>query len=753
MKFSFDDELDNREVSLKNTLETLFSDEKNQRDEHIQYVADLLKHIQTQEYLSGLNLDGFVFDLPSNDRIENPEALVASRQHKVSAAPITWYINSIAQITDQHVLQWNVLVIKAALYLIALPDIKPELFKAEHTDHLNTVLRLFQRMRAANRALNNKKHYQNSEAYQRFWQQHLNHPELSLKEFVNYLSDLEPSDEFERNLINSFRITFKYVLQSKAKIARASSNTKLLHEYLDEDQLIEESSEIIKGAKSTALNLEKQLDDQDCRQILVDPSSVTPLATYSESTQAYVLPLVAKHIQRKEHQLQFSSLFPNRSSISTLLNRLYLDFTQPKGIHAKTPLILMLVFITGNPVKEWLRLQSKRVKKLNDRQQLTQVDGLYFLRTRFSVFENKDFAYPTGLLNQSIYLDIPIPNAFITALRSAHVVSEDGLSKYLKQLRAELRIPALSVSKVSSLLHQTILQQTGNKQLADILTGIDANKSSSISYCHHNINHLHQKYVGTLQGLCERLSNEYDDISSNSEDCFGSRKAPTKIVVKKIFAILKAKIFMQNVEDWISILNHYSVWMWHFLLLFTAARPVTDFPGFLCHFNFKRKILIVADKEVGGRQSHGRLIPLSQFVVTEVEKFIQFLRFVELEVGITECHVIQHVQQVLNNQRPLLHLFHDEKWQPLSPTLVKNFNFELGLEHPNWHRHTARAFLSEKISEPEILALFGHEPMQQEAAHPYSSLSLHQFYSIADRLENMKDHFEITGIEVNVLTQ
>lgn len=72
MKFSFDDELDNREVSLKNTLETLFSDEKNQRDEHIQYVADLLKHIQTQEYLSGLNLDGFVFDLPSNDRIENP---------------------------------------------------------------------------------------------------------------------------------------------------------------------------------------------------------------------------------------------------------------------------------------------------------------------------------------------------------------------------------------------------------------------------------------------------------------------------------------------------------------------------------------------------------------------------------------------------------------------------------------------------------------------------------------------------------
>ena len=43
--------------------------------------------------------------------------------------------------------------------------------------------------------------------------------------------------------------------------------------------------------------------------------------------------------------------------------------------------------------------------------------------------------------------------------------------------------------------------------------------------------------------------------------------------------------------------------------------------------------------------------------------------------------------------------------------------------------------------------------MQQEAAHPYSSLAISQYLSIAPILEQMKDHFEITGIELHVLIQ
>ncbi len=52
---------------------------------------------------------------------------------------------------------------------------------------------------------------------------------------------------------------------------------------------------------------------------------------------------------------------------------------------------------------------------------------------------------------------------------------------------------------------------------------------------------------------------------------FGSRKAPTSNVIQNIFATLKFRIISQKEDDWIAIFNHYNIWMWHFLLLFTVA--------------------------------------------------------------------------------------------------------------------------------------------------------------------------------------
>ncbi|ENV35631.1 hypothetical protein [Acinetobacter gerneri] len=742
-------------VSLKQTLEKLFGDEQLQRTEHIQYVADLLISHPTDQCLEGLSLDLLDFDLETNSVVARPAALVSSRKHTVSTTPITWYVNSIAQLaeSEENALIWNILVLKAAIYLIALPDIKPELFKEDYTEHFNTVKRLFQRFRVANRVLNPYKEYQNTREYMILWEKHLKDPTLSLTEFVQYLSNFntDPSNDFEKNLLNNLRITFTYILNNKAKIAKASIETQLQHDFLDEDQLIVESSEIKKGQKSKALNIEEQLDDQDTRQILVDPAIVTPLAAYSESCQSYVLPLIAKHIQRKEHLLPYSNLFPNTASVRALLNRLYDDYTQNKN--GKVSLILILSFLTGNKIQEWLRLQSKRVKALNSRQKILQQDEQYFLRTKFSIFENKDFAYPESLLNQTIYLDIPIPNSFIDSLRDGDPIMEEDLQQHLKQLRTKLYIPKLSLIKISSLLHQTILQRTGNKQLADLLTGIDANKSSSISYCHQSIQTLQTEYVSILKELCESLSKDYQNIKYAREKNFGSRKAPTPSVIKGIFTILKYRIFSQKEDDWIAIFNHYNIWMWHFLLLFTAARPVAEFPGFLKSFNLKRKILMVSDKEVGGRQGYGRLIPLCHFVVQELLKFIDFLHYFKTQITPIQPEISNNIQQILESKLPLLNIFQDGQWQPLRPSTVEDFHPELGLEHENWHRHIARAFLSNKISEIEILALFGHEPMQQEAAHPYSSLSISQYSSITHVLEQMKDYFNITGIELDVLIQ
>ena len=745
-------------VSIKKTIEKLFGDEQFERAQHINFVIELLSSQQTDNCLDGLNLDCFDIDVDFDSQLPTPPVIAFTKKVKISDLPITSYINSIAQFSElqTHAKNWNILVLKAAIYLIALPELKPELFKQAHTEHFNTIKRLFQRFRNANKNLDTEKKYQNTEEYQRLWNTYLQDPTLSLEQFIQHLITLDKDElpEFDRNLLNDIRVTFNYVLKNKAKIARASIGTQLQHQFLDEEQFIEESIEIKKSAKSKALNIETLIDEPVSRQIVVNPTHVTPLAAHSETIQSYVLPLVAKHIQRKEHLLTSSSFFPNPSSVNHLLKRLHVDYSEHQN---KSALILILAFLTGNSVNEWLYIESKRAKKLNNRQELLHKNDQFFLRSKFNIFENRNFKYSDSLLNQTIYLDIPIPNLFIEDLRKMDSVSIDDIQQYLRKLRQELLIPKLSVVKVSSLLHHTVLEKTGNKQLADLVTGIDANQSSSISYCHQNIPRLHAQYLDILKSLCTDIVRKYESgVTTSPSDStlyFGSRKAPKPQVITEIFAVLKFNIFSQAEDDLISIFNHYNIWLWHILLLFTAARPVAEFPGFLKNFNLKRQILMVSDKEVGGRNGFGRLIPLCPFLVEEIKKFLNFLEYFLIQIMMSQPALSEVIQQIKMSKLPLLGIIQNNDWIPLSPSSVKKFHPELGLDHANWHRHTARAFLTHKVSEPEILALFGHELMQQEAAHPFSSLSLSQFSKIADVLEQMKTYFKITGVEVDVLTQ
>lgn len=744
-------------ISLQKAIEKLFGDEQYKRAQHINFVIKLLSSKQTDNFLDGLNLDYFNADIKFQSDLAKPSVISFSKKVKISDLPITSYINSIAQLSESqaHAQHWNILVLKAAIYLIALPELKPELFKQAHTEHFNTVKRLFQRFRTANKILDIEKKYHNTEEYQRLWDTYLQDPTQSLEQFIQHLITLDTQNlpDFDRNLLNDIRITFNYVLKNKAKIARASIDTQLQHRFLDEEDLIEESIEIKKGAKSKALNIETLIDEPVDRQIVVDPANVTPLAADSESSQNYVLPLVAKHIQRKEHLLTSSSLFPNPSSTNHLLKQLHLDYSKHQN---KSALILILSFLTGNSVNDWLKIQSKRTKNLNPRQKLILKNDQFFLSSKFNVFENRGFEYSDCLINQTIHLDIPIPNILITDLRNMESINFDDIQLYLRKTRQKLNIPKLSVVKVSSLLHHTILTKTGNKQLADLMTGIDANQSSSVSYCHQNIPRLHAQYLNTLKSLCADVANTYESIvtlTPSKNLHFGSRKAPKSQVITEIFSVLKFNIFSQAENDLIPVFNHYNIWMWHILLLFTAARPVTEFPGFLKNFNLSRKILMVSDKEVGGRNGFGRLIPLCPFLVEEIKKYLNFLEYFSTQIIMNQPALSNTIQQIKTSELPLLGIIQNNEWVSLSPSVVKNFHPELGLDHANWHRHTARAFLTHRISEPEILALFGHELMQQEAAHPFSSLSLSQFSKIADVLEQMKDQFKISGIEVHVITQ
>ncbi len=122
-------------------------------------------------------------------------------------------------------------------------------------------------------------------------------------------------------------------------------------------------------------------------------------------------------------------------------------------------------------------------------QQIKQSNGQYYLRSKFSIFENKDFAYPEGLLTKQFIWTSRSQIHFIESLReTVTCLRKRTLSNISKQLRAKFLYSKIITNK--NWLSFTS-DYSGNaleiNSLLDLLSGIDANKSSSTSYCHENL--------------------------------------------------------------------------------------------------------------------------------------------------------------------------------------------------------------------------------------------------------------------------
>lgn len=487
---------------------------------------------------------------------------------------------------------------------------------------------------------------------------------------------------------------------------------------------------------------EKSQDEQPDLQYSINTAQVSPLANQSSFLQHKISQLTQQHIIRQQHDFTCSKHYPDFNSLSLLVKHCherYLNNTTKN----KAYLFILLGFLTGVPIEQWLNLQTNQRRALNKRQQLFLENDQYFLRFKFTLFEDPAFEYKDQLLNQVTYFDLPLIKEFVEGLKQPPTVSPDQVNQALKKCREELFIPSLSTKKISVLLHHCIYQYTQNEQLADILTGIDANRSVSISYCSYPIYRLQQSYQSTVQQLSKDLAKEIHVID-NEQQRFGSCKAPKPHMVTAIFAYLQHQIIQAKQNgQMLEMFNHYNVWLWHILLLFSAARPVSEFPGFLKNFDLKQQWLWVSDKEIHSRTDDGRLIPLCDFVVKEIRLFITYLN--EFQQLYPEHQ--PYIQEILSSKKPLLSVYQHGQWQALSPHLINSFTRIMQLDHANWLRHTARAYLTEKANETLILAAFGHEQNQQEMGQKFSSLSLQQYRTLATHLNDMQYTYKIDGMD------
>lgn len=730
--------------SLRSTMVRLLASEKTL--ENFQYLG---AHFLCQTPL----LDGLRLLQPysgADPSLDILEIHLPKQKPHLTQQPISSYLYCLKYLKSDHpAYQWGVNTIFA---LGILSSIGP----SASSDHQTTITTLVSRFRLASQALIKSQQDRKLSKYEKLylwlWEQLPQSP-TSLKTFIQQLCQLEQSGNlttFQFNLIRDIRRAYSYVLNlASKKQGHHNSTHKRFEQYpLEDSDSLLILQELPTSEQVRSLQYEALSDHQEVQHVQIDTEKVSPLCKQSKFIQHQSIKLMQQHIVRLQHRFSSSNHYPDFESIRLLITHCWNQYSTAQYKN-KAYLIILLSFLTGNSTEEWLKVQRLKISRLNQRQRLINLDQGYVLRSKFTLFDPVHFPHKDALQNQITHFDLPLPNNFIQGLKAGPVLEQSHIRSALQRCREELYIPSLTSNKLSTLLHASIYHMTGNAQLADILTGIDANRSSSISYCSYPVYRLQSQYLETVQNLSAEMAKLFHtDIQSQN---FGSLKAPIPSTVTSIFAYLYAQV-IQSIHqfDVIASYNHYNIWLWHILLLFTAARPVKDFPGLLKDFDLEQGWLWVSDKEIHGRHDNGRILPLCAFLKNELKYYLKYLRKNAASIDAYIENGSQHIHEIFESKKPLLGVFLDHQWHSLSPAIVTQFTEGMQLDHANWLRYTTRVFLTDKAEGPLILVLFGHEKNQQEIGNQYSSLSLNTYRTLVNTLNEMKDFFQIDGMCENI---
>ncbi|WP_313036314.1 hypothetical protein [Acinetobacter sp.] len=698
------------------------------------------------------SLEGLQSLLPDPDAssaLEFTEIHLPDQKPHLARQPISSYLYCLKQFSPEtQAYQWGVNTLIACCILISINP-------SAAAEHQATITTLVNRFRLASQALHkveqNEKLFKYDKLYLWLWEQ-LPQTATSLEAFFQQLCELEQSgtlDTFQFNLIQEIRRAYSYVLNlTPKKSGHHNSSQRRLEQYaLDESDGLFVIQELPTSEQIRSLQYEQLTDHQQVQTFQIDTAEVSPLCKSSRPVQQQSVRLMQQHIVRLQHRFSSSNHYPDLASIRLLITHCWQKYSTAQS-KDKAYLIILLSFLTGNSTEEWLKLQHGKISRLNQRQRLIQLEGHYVLRSKFTLFDPVHFAHKQALQNQMTHFDLPLVNALIEGLKAKPILEQTQIRQTLQQCRAELHIPSLTSKKLTTLLHATIYHMTGNAQLADILTGIDANRSSSISYCSYPVYRLQREYLNTVQTLSSDLAK-----MMHIEDqtlYMGSLKAPAPPTVRSIFAYLYAQVIQAKQQfDFVAYYNHYNIWLWHILLLFTGARPVKEFPGLLKDFDLDQGWLWVSDKEIHGRHEDGRLLPLCRFLQQQLKCYLDTLKNCMAGLAFDIDDAAQQFEDILESRKPLLGVFIDQQWQALSPAIVAQFTDGMQLEQANWLRHTTRAFLTDRVDETLILALFGHEKHQQEIGNEYSSLALNRYKTLGKSLDEMQAFFQIDGMNEN----
>ena len=577
--------------------------------------------------------------------------------------------------------------------------------------------------------------------------------------------------------IGRIRLAYEVVAEDKQFVGKTYSkadsknvvNSGLDKVYFDSDDEPLRATAFGINHQNDNVSYDENLADDDPEKLLDNDFKPSKHTAKSSELQQWKLKNNYRHARRNGFGFPTSLRQLSLASIQMLFNRLWQLLMILNDGSRSSYTVILIVLISGRRVQDviyelgldkgqrtWLSYKkgiNSSYHTLNITVNVTTNRRSHLLPHRQSF--DREFTLPILIEIQSI-------------LEQPTFIEQTQVFDSLKDLKRQLNLPALSYQHIESALYSIIKNELNEPLHADLITAVDVKHSSPLYYTSISTKSLNDTYVQAISLMARMCGTEiqkqlsYNGLAINNKPYIGSDMALNRGICQRFFEQLAGAVESYNgrltraisikQDRYIEQFNAYSIWLWHIIMIQTGIRPVVHAPGLLNQFDFQARLFWVSDKEERQGQYQGRLIPLSQFLITAIQNYIEYIKQFAALHNVIYPSVQFPIEDILNSRQPLIQLFskNPRGFSGITPSKVRYQLKSFFSHQDNWLRHQLRTLLTNRAPEHLIRALYGHEQPDQEAMHPMSSLSINEIKSLSDYLDEVACELNLKQVEVRI---
>lgn len=575
--------------------------------------------------------------------------------------------------------------------------------------------------------------------------------------------------------IGRIRLAYEVVAEDKEFVGKTyskTSNNEAFKSNLDkfyydsEDEPLRATAFGIKHQNDN-VSYDENLADDDPETLLDNDFKPSKHTAKSSELQQWKLKNNYRHARRNGIGFPTNLRQLSLVSIQMLFDRLWQLLMASSGESRSGYTIILISLISGRKVQDVI---SELILDKGQRTWLSYEKGVNGSYHALNIVVNVTTNRRSHLLQHRQSYDseftLPLPYELQTIIENPITIEQTQISESLKDLQRLLDLPALNYQHIESALYSIIKNELNEPLHADLITAVDVKHSSPLYYTSISTKSLSDTYVqavSLMAKMCgEDAEKQLNSLSINNKPYIGSDMALNRGICQKFFEQLAGAVESYNgrltravsikQDRYIEQFNAYSIWLWHIIMIQTGIRPVVHAPGLLNQFDFQARLFWVSDKEERQGQSQGRLIPLSQFLITAIQNYIEYIKQFAALHNVIYPSVQFPIEDILNSRQPLIQLFskNPRGFSGITPSKVR-YQLKCFFSHQdNWLRHQLRTLLTNRAPEHLIRALYGHEQPDQEAMHPMSSLSINEIKSLSDYLDEVACELNLKQVEVRI---